>query len=295
MNNLRTLLNTEAYILLDGAMGTMLFAAGLPSGHPPEEWNVSHPEQVRAIHRSYIQAGSRLVLSNSFGGNRLRLSLHNLQDRAVELNRAAAQNLRFEAESAPHLVVCAGSMGPTGAIMEPYGTLTFEEARSAFAEQAAGLAEGGVDVFWIETMSDLQEVQAAVEGARSVSSLPIAATMSFDTHGRTMMGVTPQKAIDTLGKLDLIVIGANCGTGPDELEATIKAMRAANPDTILVAKANAGRPQYIQGQLVYDGTPEVMAEYAVHVYKAGAKLIGACCGSTPAHIAAMATALNQLN
>jgi len=295
MNPLERLLETGQPILLDGAMGTMLMAAGLEQGDPPEEWNVTHPDRIRAVHRSYIQAGSRVILTNSFGGTRFRLEMHDLQDRAIELNKAAAQAARAEADAAPHIVVVAGSMGPTGQIFEPMGTLTFDEAKAAFAEQAKGLAEGGVDVFWVETMSDLNEVKAAVEGARSVSDLPIVTTMSFDTHGHTMMGVSPVKALETLGKLDIIAIGANCGTGSDELEVAVKSMREANPDVVLVAKANAGIPHVMSGgEIVYDGTPEVMAQYARNVRDLGVALIGGCCGSTPAHIRAMAEALGSL-
>jgi len=294
MNPLKKLLETGQPILLDGAMGTMLMDAGLEQGDPPEEWNVSHPDRIRAVHRAYIEAGSRVVLTNSFGGTRFRLEMHDLQDRVHELNKAAAQNARAEAEAAPDLVVVAGSMGPTGQLFEPMGTLTFEDAKAAFAEQAKGLAEGGVDVFWVETMSDLNEVKAAVEGARSVSDLPIVTTMSFDTHGRTMMGVSPVKALETLGALDVIAIGANCGTGSDELEVAVKAMREANPDVVLVAKANAGIPQVVAGgEIVYNGTPEVMARYARNVRELGVSMIGGCCGSTPKHIRAMAEALGS--
>jgi len=294
MNPLKKLLETGQPILLDGAMGTMLMDAGLEQGDPPEEWNVTHPDRIRAIHRAYIQAGSRVVLTNSFGGTRFRLEMHGLQDRVVELNKAAAQNARAEAEAAPDIVVVAGSMGPTGQLFEPMGTLTFEEAKAAFAEQANGLAEGGVDVFWVETMSDLNEVKAAVEGARSVSDLPIVTTMSFDTHGHTMMGVSPVKAIETLGELDVIAIGANCGTGSDELEVAVKAMREVKPDAIIVAKANAGIPQVVAGgDIVYNGTPEVMAQYALNVRDLGVSMIGGCCGSTPKHIRAMAEALGS--
>jgi len=294
MNPLKQLLETGQPILLDGAMGTMLMDAGLAQGDSPEEWNVTHPDRIRAIHKGYIEAGSRVVLTNSFGGTRLRLEMHGLEDRAIELNKAAAQNARAEAEAAPDLVVVAGSMGPTGQLFEPMGTLTFEEAKAAFAEQAKGLAEGGVDVFWVETMSDLNEVKAAVEGARSVSDLPIVTTMSFDTHGHTMMGVSPVKAIETLGKLDVVAIGANCGTGSDELEVAVKAMREANPDAVIVAKANAGLPQVVKGgEIVYNGTPEVMAQYARNVRDLGVSMIGGCCGSTPAHIRAMAEALGS--
>ena len=164
MNPLKKLLETGEPILLDGAMGTMLMDAGLIQGDPPEEWNVIHPERVRAVHKGYIDAGSRVILTNSFGGTSFRLEMHNLQDRVVELNKAAAQVARAEADAASYTVVVAGSMGPTRQIFEPMGTLTYDEAVAAFAEQAKGLAEGGVDVFWVETMSDLSEVQAAVEG-----------------------------------------------------------------------------------------------------------------------------------
>ena len=284
----------DGTILADGAMGTMLMDAGLVQGDPPEEWNVTHPDRIRAVHKGYIEAGSRVILTNSFGGTRFRLEMHDLQDQVIALNKAAAQNARVEADAALDLVVVAGSMGPTGQLFEPMGTLTFEDAKAAFAEQAKGLAEGGVDVFWVETMSDLNEVKAAVEGARSVSDLPIVTTMSFDTHGHTMMGVSPVKAIETLGNLDVVAIGANCGTGSDELEVAVKAMREANPDAVIVAKANAGIPQVVAGgEIVYNGTPEVMAKYARNVRDLGVSMIGGCCGSTPKHIRAMAEALGS--
>lgn len=294
MNPLKQLLETGEPILLDGAMGTMLMDAGLVQGDPPEEWNVTHPKRVRAVHKGYIEAGSQVILTNTFGGTSFRLAMHNLQDRVVELNKAAAENARAEADAVPHTVVVAGSMGPTGQIFEPMGTLTFEEAKAAFADQAKGLAEGGVDVFWVETMSDVNEVKAAVEGARSVSDLPIVTTMSFDTHGHTMMGVSPVKALETLGDLDVLAIGANCGTGSDELEVAVKTMREANPDVILVAKANAGIPTVVPGgDVVYNGTPEVMAQYALNAREIGVSLIGGCCGSSPVHIKAMAEALKS--
>ena len=295
MDKLTTLLQSKKPILLDGAMGTMLMAAGLVSGDSPEEWNTRHPDKVRGIHREYIQAGSQIILTNSFGGSRVRLEIHGLQDKVVELNRAAAENARAEADAADQIVLVAGSMGPAGQLLKPLGTMTREEAEKSFADQAKGLAEGGVDLFWIETMSDLAEVKAAVTGIRMVSELPIAATMSFDTRGRTMMGLKPETAVEQLQELDLLLIGANCGTGSEELIEAIKAMRAANPDAILIAKANAGIPQMIGGDVVYNGSPEVMAAYALDVYQAGARLIGGCCGNTPNHIQAMASALSTLN
>ena len=294
MNPLQELLKTGKPILLDGAMGTMLFDAGLEQGDPPDEWNVLYPERIKAIHQAYIDAGSQLILTNSFGGTRFRLELHNLQARVYEFNKAAAENARAVADAALHTVVVAGDIGPTGQLFEPMGLLTFDDAQAAFAEQARGLADGGADVFWIETMSDLAEVEAAIAGVRSVSDLPIVATMSFDTHGHTMMGVSPAKFIAALGNQDILALGANCGNGSDELEEAVKAMREANPDVVLVAKGNAGIPHVVAGgKIVYDGSPEVMAQYALNVREIGASLIGGCCGSAPEHIRAMAEALSR--
>ena len=295
MDKLNNLLQAGSPILLDGAMGTMLMDAGLKSGDCPEEWNVLQPDAVRKIHREYIQAGSQIILTNTFGGTSVRMETHGLQDRVIELNKKAAENARTEADAAPHQVLVAGSMGPTGQLMEPLGTLSINEAEKSFADQAAGLAAGGVDLFWVETMSDLNEVKAAVAGIRSVSELPIAATMSFDSHGRTMMGVSPQQAVKELSEMNIQLLGANCGTGSDELIEAIKEMRSANPNLPLIAKANAGIPKMIGTDVVYDGSPEVMAAYAREVYQAGARLIGGCCGSTPIHIKAMASALSTLN
>jgi 5-methyltetrahydrofolate--homocysteine methyltransferase len=294
MDKLNTLLQEGKPILLDGAMGTMLMDAGLEASDSPEEWNVLHPDAVRGIHREYIKAGSRIILTNTFGGTSVRMEAHGLQDRVIEFNKAAAENARAEADAAPHSVLVAGSMGPTGQLLEPLGTLRVSEAEKSFADQAAGLAEGGVDLFWVETMSDLNEVKAAVAGIRSVSDLSIATTMSFDSHGHTMMGVSPEQAVKELGELNIQLLGANCGTGSDELINAIKEMRSANPDLPLIAKANAGIPQMVGTEVVYDGSPEVMAAYAADVWKAGATLIGGCCGSSPDHVRAMAEALAEI-
>ncbi|MGB2955385.1 MAG: betaine--homocysteine S-methyltransferase [Anaerolineales bacterium] len=294
MDKLKSLLQEGKPILLDGAMGTMLMEAGLESDDSPEEWNALHPNKVRGIHREYIRAGSRIILTNTFGGTSVRMETHGLGERVIELNRKAAENARAEADAAPHPVLVAGSMGPTGQLLEPLGTLSISEAEKSFAEQAAGLAEGGVDLFWVETMSDLSEVKAAVVGIRSVSQLPVAATMSFDSHGHTMMGVSPEQAVKELGEMNVQLLGANCGTGSDELIEAIKKIRSANPDLPIIAKANAGVPKMVGTEVVYDGSPEVMAAYAVDVWKEGATLIGGCCGSTPVHVRAMAEALAEI-
>jgi len=291
MNPLQALLDEYPYVLADGAMGTMLMNAGLEHGESPERWNVEHPDRVRAVHEAYINAGSQIVLTNTFGGSPFRLKLHKLDDRVAELNRAGAEIARNAADAAGRRVVVAGAMGPSGELIEPLGTLSVEEARDGFAQQAAALEAGGVDVLWIETMSDLQEVRAAVEGARQASSLPIVVTMTFDTRGFTMMGVSPAAAVDALQEMGLVAFGGNCGNGPAEIEGVIKAMHERNPEAVLVAKSNAGIPEMIGGEISYSGTPAVMAEHAVRIVELGARIIGACCGSTPEHIRAMREAL----
>jgi methionine synthase I (cobalamin-dependent) len=291
MNIFESLLTDNPYLLADGAMGTMLMSVGLESGDAPEKWNLTHPDEVRTIHRDYIQAGSDIILTNSFGGNRFRLRRHGLQERVAELNQAAAELARAEAHAASGPVAVAGSMGPSGELIEPVGLLGFAEARDGFAEQATALVKGGVDVLWIETMSDLQELQAAVMGARAVTDLPLVTTLTFDTNGRTMMGVGPVQGLEAMRELDVSALGGNCGNGPAEIEEAIKAMSATDPTVTLVAKANAGIPEYVDGELCYSGTPEVMAHYALRVRQLGAKIIGGCCGTTPDHIRAMAEAL----
>ena len=288
MNKLLDTLQQQGFLVLDGAMGTQLFARGLVSGGSPEAWNVEHPDRVQSVHQAYVDAGSDIILTNSFGGTRYRLKLHDLQDRVVELNRAAAQNARVVVDAADRQVLVAGSMGPTGELLIPLGSMSYDECQAAFAEQAQGLIEGGVDVLWIETMSDLNEVKAAIEGARSVSAdIPICATMSYDTRGRTMMGVTGAVMAQELAGLGLTAIGANCGNNLPETEAALAEMHAAAPELILIAKANAGMPRFEGDKLVYDGSPEVMGAYADRVHRNGVQLIGGCCGSGPAHIQVM--------
>lgn len=293
---LEELLAERGILLIDGAMGTELFARGLGSGDPPEMWNIDHPDRVKAVHDEYIAAGSDIVLTNSFGGTGFRLKLHKLQDRCIELNRAAAQVARDAADEefarSGRRVLVAGSMGPTGELLEPMGSLTPATCAAAFREQAIGLAEGGADVLWIETMSHLDEVAAAVEGARSATDLPVCATMSFDTAGRTMMGVTGANAVRRLVEVGVDAIGANCGNNLADTEAALREMRAANPDVLLISKANAGMPEWHGTELHYSGDPAVMAAHAVRQREAGVQIIGACCGSSPAHLAMMRKVLD---
>lgn len=296
MNKWQTLLAQPGPLMADGAMGTQLFAAGLQFGDPPETWNVLHPDVVRGIQRRYIEAGAQIVLTNTFGGSRFRLAMHNLQGRVAELNRTAAILLRAEVEASGRDVLAAGDIGPSGDILAPLGTLEYADAVAGFAEQAGALIAGGVDVIWIETMSSLEEVQAALEGVRRVSAeIPVITTLSFDTHGRTMMGVTPEQALRELTERGAAAVGANCGNGTDELLAAIQKMQAAGPRVPLVAKSNAGMPELVGGKAVYRATPDVMAGYALDVYRAGARIIGACCGSSPDHIRAMTEALRGVD
>jgi 5-methyltetrahydrofolate--homocysteine methyltransferase len=275
-------------------MGTMLFQAGLEFGDPPEAWNVLHPDRVRLIHRGYLEAGARLILSNTFGGNRFRLAMHGLQGRVAEFNRMGAEIARAEVEAAGDHALVAGDIGPSGAILAPLGELEYEAALEGFAEQAGALAAGGVDVIWIETMSALEEIHAAIEGVRRVApELPLIATMTFDTRGRTMMGVTPEQAAQALAGWGADAIGGNCGNGPGEVEGVIEKMHAAVPAAVLVAKSNAGIPRLVQGRAVYEAGPSEMADHAAHVRSLGAQVIGACCGSTPAHLRAMADVLRR--
>jgi 5-methyltetrahydrofolate--homocysteine methyltransferase len=288
----QALLDEGCPILADGAMGTMLFLNGLQFGDPPEVWNLTQPDVVRRIHRGYLEAGSRILLTNTFGGNRLRLGLHRLEARVVELNQTAAILLRSEVEAAGNRALVAGDIGPSGAIMAPMGTLDYAEAVDVFAEQAGALVDGGVDLIWIETMSDLTEINAAIEGVRKVApGIPLITTMTFDTRGRTMMGVTPEQAVEALAAWGADAIGGNCGNGPDEILPVVSKMRAAAPGVLLVSKSNAGMPELIDMRAVYRASPQTMAIAAAEIQAAGARIVGACCGSTPDHLRAMNAAL----
>jgi methionine synthase I (cobalamin-dependent) len=287
-------LNTRPWLLADGATGTNYFQMGLMSGDAPEMWNLEHTDRVRSLHKRFIEAGADIILTNTFGGNRHRMKLHDAQDRVREINMAAVKLARAEADAAGRDVYVAGSMGPTGEIFMPVGTFPHEEGVAAFAEQAAALKEAGADVLWIETMSSEEELRAAVEGAAS-AGMPIVTTMSFDTNGRTMMGITPSVFGSLAASLATqpVAIGANCGVGASELIATVLGITAARPDAHVVAKGNCGVPQYHDGHIHYTGTPELMADYARIALDAGAKIIGGCCGTSPEHLASMRRSLES--
>jgi len=288
----RALLDEGGPILADGAMGTMLFSAGLQFGDPPELWNLAHPDVIRRIHRGYLDAGSRILMTNTFGGNRLRLGMHGNEDRVDELNRTAAILLKAEVNAAGGTALVAGDIGPSGEIVAPLGTLEYDVAVDVFREQAASLIAGGVDLIWIETMSDLNEIKAAIQGVRQASAgIALIATMTFDTRGHTMMGVSPEDAVAHLAAWGADAVGGNCGNGPDELIPVVAKMHAAAPDVVLVAKSNAGMPELVDFQAVYKASPELMAGTAVEMRDSGARIVGGCCGNTPAHLQAMADAL----
>jgi methionine synthase I (cobalamin-dependent) len=292
-DRLTFLLSERPWLLADGAIGSNLFERGLQSGDAPELWNSEHPERVAHLHRAFVEAGADILLTNSFGGTRQRLKLHKAELRVVELNEMAAQLARVEADRAGRVVLVGGSMGPTGEILEPLGPLSFEAARESFAEQAVALARGGADLLWIETMSSIEETEAAIAGARR-TELPVVATLSFDTNGRTMMGVTPSELAALHSKHHLAACGSNCGTGPAELVACIVNLAtASDPAAVLVAKANCGIPQFVNGAIQFDGTPELMARYACLALDSGARIIGGCCGTTPQTLHTMRVALES--
>lgn len=291
MNRLRKLLGTDGPVLVDGGMGTLLQDRGLEDGGAGELWNADRPEVIRAAHVAYAEAGARVLTTNTFGGTTPRLRMHGLEDRLHELNSAAA---RIAAEVAREYgAFVAGDLGPTGELMAPLGDMEPEQAQALFAEQLRALADGGIDLVLIETMSDLAEARAAIAAAKEVvPELPIVVTLSFDTNLRTMMGVRPEDAVRELAAVGADAVGANCGRGPAEMRTIAAQLAGARPDDLLlVAQSNAGLPQVVGDHFEYDATAADMAAHAVELRNAGIDLIGACCGSTPAHIEAMRAAL----
>ena len=293
-NLLSALLAENDTLVADGAMGTNLFDLGLTDGASAELWNTLHPRRVTSVHQSFVDAGADIILTNTFGANRFRFALHNLSGRVHELNVAGAEIARDVADKSGRRVVVAGSIGPTGDVLEPLGQRTLGEAVEAFQEQAEALKEGGVDVAWIETMFSMEELEAAVTGASRVG-LPFVATMSFDTAGCTMMGVRPAEAMRSMRRLPEtpVAFGANCGVGPAQLVDSILGLsEGAQSGEVIVAKANCGLPELGKDlKMRYNGTPALMAIYACMARAAGARIIGGCCGTKAAHVRALADAL----
>ena len=293
MNNFLKILEEKSHILADGATGTNLFAMGLETGDPPEPWNIDHKDRIRALHQGFVDAGSDLFLTNSFGGTSFRLKLHSLEKRVFELNKAAGLIAREVADQADRRVIVAGAMGPTGEMIEPHGLMTPKEAADAFKAQAEGLAEGGVDVLWLETMYAMEELEAAMEAVKDIG-LPVCATMSFDTAGKTMMGITPSNLAKRSKDLNLSGFGANCGIGAPDLLATINDIsKNVDPGTVVISKANCGIPEFVDGNIMYSGTEELMSQYVQIAMNSGAKIIGGCCGTSFDHVRAMRKAMDQ--
>ena len=286
-----TALRGKDVIVADGAMGTMLQNAGLPPGTAPEGWLLENSQAVVAVHRAYLDAGSDMILTCTFGATRPRLERSGLGDRLEEINRRAVEIAR---EAAADEAFVAGDIGPMGEFLAPLGDLSYEEAVDIFAEQAGALAEAGVDVLYIETMAAIEEIRAAVEGALQVADgTPVTATLSFDSHGRTNMGVRPEEAAEALLALGVAGLGANCGATLDMTLGAVETLRRVAPRAPLIVKPNAGTPRMVEDEVVYDAGPEDMAEYARRFAALGASVIGGCCGSTPEHIAAIARAVRS--
>ncbi len=281
-------------LLADGATGTQLQKQGLPVGESPERWILDRPTAIEGLARGYAEAGSDLVLTNTFGANAVRMKLCGLEGRVAELNTAAVQLARRALADSGRRVFVMGSIGPTGEMVEPYGDLTADAARAAFLEQARALVAAGVDGLICETFTALEEITLALDAAREAGGgLPLVASMAFDSGGCTMMGVTPEAAAEALTAAGAHAAGANCSVGPAALETVIRRMQAARPGIRLWAKPNAGLPELIEGQTVYRVAPDALAGFARAMRDLGAAAVGGCCGTAPEHIRAMRAALDQ--
>jgi 5-methyltetrahydrofolate--homocysteine methyltransferase len=277
-------------LIADGATGTTCQHMGLPLGVAPEEWVLTAPERIVALHQGFARAGSDIVLTCTFGGTGIRLADGPFAGRAAELNRRAAELAR---EAVGNDVLVAGSLGPTGQLCEPLGLLTHDEAAATYAEQAEALADGGADLLVLETMFCPVEASAAVAGVRRASDLPFVLTFSFDRGTRTMMGTTTSEVVALAVEAGATAVGANCGTSLDNMSAIVGELSAAAPGVPLWVKPNAGLPRMTGDSAVYDVTPEQLGEAARSYVEAGARVVGGCCGSTPEHVRAIAEAIRR--
>jgi 5-methyltetrahydrofolate--homocysteine methyltransferase len=283
-------LNTKRLLIADGATGTMLQKAGLPTGIAPERWNLENPNAVLNHYQAYIDAGSDIILTNTFGGSHIRLKRDNQENECHIINFRAAELAR---QAAGSRVIVFGDLGPTGELISPLGLLSENEVVESFAMQVNALVEGGIDAILIETMSDLTEAKAALKGIKQVTDLPVIISFSFDTRGCTMMGVKPEQAAKEIWPLGVSAIGANCGRTLSETLKAVQEIRMAVPEAVLFAKPNAGLPHTDGSEVVYDVTPNIMAEYASKFIDAGVKIFGGCCGSTPEHIKAIVSSIKS--
>ncbi|MCL4393543.1 MAG: homocysteine S-methyltransferase family protein [Chloroflexi bacterium] len=282
------LISLRTPIVFDGATGTLLQQMGLPMRQAPETWVLEQPASVYTAAESYVNAGAQIILTCTFGGTSVRLLDSGLDARAYEINRRAAELAKQAAGG--HALV-AGSIGPIGRLPLAMGTLTYTDAVEQFGEQARALAEGGVDLFSVESMSDVAEMMAAIEGVRRVADKPILASMSFDTQGKTLMGITPAYAALELSKAGVAAFGANCGRGPEDVTAILQEMHSTAHDALLIAKPNAGVPEIRAGGAVYPVPAERFAAHARDWVRAGARIVGGCCGTTPRYVEALRSAI----
>ena len=280
-------LNAGEILVADGATATNYQQMGMAIGVAPEEWVLDEPDRVRALHAAFIDAGADIILTDTFGGTSLRLRESRYAGRVTELNRRAAELAR---EAAGRAVLVAGSMGPTGMLMEPLGELTATAAVDAYREQAAALEEGGVDLLLLETFFALDEALAAIEGIRRASALPLAVTFSFDQGTRTMMGLSPTRMVEAIAPLGVAAIGANCGRSLADMERVVNELVAVNAGIPLWIKPNAGLPRMVGDVAHYETGPAEMADYAMRFVQAGARVIGGCCGTSPGHTRSMIAA-----
>jgi 5-methyltetrahydrofolate--homocysteine methyltransferase len=294
MNKFIERLNAGEILVADGATGSNLQKMGLKPGRPPEDLIIDSPDILLKLASSFVEAGSDILLTCTFGGTRMRMKDSKYQDRTPEVNIRAAEIAR-RAASARSDVLVAGSMGPVGALIKPYGPLEAEDVKATFAEQARALAEGGVDLLLIETMFAFEETTAAFEGARAATDLPIVVSFSYDRGTRSMMGVKPKDVIRKYSEMGAALVGANCGTTLENMEAVVKEYATTVPGFPLWVKPNAGVPHMDieTEQGVYDKTPNDMALYAQKYVELGAKVVGGCCGNTPEHVAAIVRAVKS--
>jgi 5-methyltetrahydrofolate--homocysteine methyltransferase len=277
-------------LIADGATATNYQQMGMAIGVAPEEWTFDQPEKVLGLHRAFIEAGSDIILTNTFGATSLRLRESPYAGRALDLNQAAAALAREAASTSPGVLV-AGSMGPTGMLMDPLGELTTSAAADAYAEQAGALASGGVELLLLETFFALDEALAAIEGVRRSSALPLVVSFSFDRGTRTMMGLSPTQVIESIGPLGVAAIGANCGRSLQDMEDVVHEFACLNAGIPLWIKPNAGLPSMVGDIARYDTGPAEMAEFMRRFIDAGAQIVGGCCGSSPEHVRAIAASL----
>ena len=276
-------------LLLDGAMGTMLQVYGLQSGECSEEWNISHPEVVQKIHQEYIRAGADVILTNTFGANRIKLRSFGNENNIQKINEMAvniAKGTIDKERSLEKRIFIAGSVGPTGKILEPYGDLKVSEVYKNYKEQTVILEKAGVDLIILETFFDLEEIKTALKAVKENSDLMVIASMTFDKNLKTIYGVDPERAVIVLESEGADGVGANCGTGPVILYEVLKIMKKVSK-TYLMVEPNAGMPELVKDKVLYPAAPKIMADYTEKFVKLGVNLIGGCCGTTPLHIKAM--------